>query len=211
MEKRSWQEVSDVMSAKSFQFSPIVLQKFLALQLALKLNELLSRLYPRLLRHCQAIIDRLQPVRGSQHGRKLRAWGRDYHFTAEQAPFVRRLVKQYELGLSVELPEGSFAKHPAIADGVLCEDAGVFWLQEPAEEADKPVLVLFTGDSDPYAGLEKEALALAWLTMHPEWTDTQIAAKCGINRTTLYDYVRYKAARAMLKQGREQFREWQQT
>lgn len=191
--------------------SPVVLQKVLALQLALKLAELLARMYPRLLRHCQVIIDRLQPVRVSQHGRKLRAWGRDYHFSATQAPFVRKLVRQYEHGLSVELPEDTFADHPAIEDGVLRTDSGVYWLQEPEEEAEKPVLVLFTSDSDPYAGLEKEALALAWLTMHPEWTDAQIAARCGINRTTLYDYARYKAARAMLKQGRQQFREWQQT
>jgi len=199
------------MSAKSFSFSPIVLQKVLALQLALKLTELMAKLYPCLLRHCQAITDRLQPVRVSHHGRKLRAWGRDYHFTADLAPFVRQLVRQYERGLSVELPDGSLNDHQAVADGVLRCDNGCCWLQEPEDEADKPVLVTFTADSDPYQGLEKEALALAWLQMHPEWTNEQIAEKVGIVRTSLNRYEKFMAARAILKEGRQSYREWQQT
>lgn len=199
------------MPAKSSALSPTALQKILALQLATKLTELTARLYPHLLKHCQAIVDRLQPVRVSQHGRKLRAWGRDYTFTADLAPFVRQMVRQFDLGLSVELPDGSLEDHPAVADGVIRCDGGICWLQEPDEEAEKPVLVMFTADSDPYAGLEKEALALAWLTMHPEWEDQQIAAKIGISRTSLYRFKRFVAARAAMKEGREAYREWQQT
>ena len=198
------------MASSSTNLSPTALQKILALQLSIKLAEIIARLYPHLLKHCQAIVDRLQPVRCSQHGRKLRAWGRDYLFTADQAPFIRQLVRQYERGLSIELPGESLAGHPAIEDGILRLDNGSCWLQEPDDEADKPVLVLFTADSDPYQGLEKEALALAWLTMHPEWTDEQIASKCGIARTTLYKFERFKSARKMLREGRQAFREWQQ-
>lgn len=192
-------------------FSPIVLQKVLAFQLATKLTQLIAQLYPHLLRDCQHIVDRLQPVRVSLHGRKLRAWGRDYLFTAEQAPFVRQLVRQYERGLVIELPKSSLDDHPAVADGVLRLDSGSCWLQEPDEEADKPVLVQFASDADPYAGLEKEALALAWLTMHPEWTDGEIADRCGIARTSLYRFKRFMAARSVQKEGREAYKEWQQT
>ena len=200
------------VAAAASIFSPLVLQKVLAFQLATKLAELIAKLYPHLLRDCQHIVDRLQPVRVSQHGRKLRAWGRDYLFSSELAPFVRALVKQYERGVGVvELPDVCVESHQAVQDGVLRVEGGACWLQEPDEEQDKPVLVLFTADSDPYAGVEKEALALAWLTMHPEWTDEQIAAKIGVNRTSLYRFERYKAARSMLKEGRRDFREWQQT
>lgn len=198
------------MSAK-FSFAPVVLQKVLAFQLATKLTQIVAQLYPHLLRDCQRIVDRLQPVRVSQHGRKLRAWGRNYSFTADQAPFIRQLVRQHERGLAIELPEGSFADHPAVADGVIRIDGGACWLQEPDDEADKPVLVMFTADADPYAGIEKEALALAWLTMHPEWTNDQIADKCGIARTSIYRFEKFKAARAVLKEGRRDFRDWQNT
>jgi hypothetical protein len=184
------------------------LQKYLALQLATKLAEIVARFYPHLLKHCQAIIDRLQPVRCSHHGRKLRAWGRDYKFTADQAPFIRQLVRQHELGLSLELPGDAIANHPAIEDKILRSDGGVYWLQEPDDEAEKPVMVTFA--SDPYQGLEKEALALAWLTMHPEWTDEQIASKCGISRTTVYKSEKFKAARRALRSARQEFKDWQQ-
>jgi len=198
------------MVSKSI-FSPIVLQKVLAFQLATKLTQLIAQLYPHLLKDCQHIVDRLQPVRVSQHGRKLRAWGRDYTFTADQAPFIRQLVRQFERGLAIELPDGSLADHPAVTDGVIRVDRGSCWLQEPDSEAEKPVLVMFTADADPYAGIEKEALALAWLTMHPEWSDEQLAAKIGISRTSLYRFEKFKAARSLLKSGRQAYKEWQQT
>lgn len=197
--------------SKLHQFSPIVLQKVLALQLALKLAELMARLYPSLLKHTQAIIDRLQPVRVSQHGRKLRAWGRDYLFTAELAPFVRKLVREYERGLSIELPSECIKDHPAVADGVIRHDAGCCWLHEPDDECEKPVLVIYVDAAGADAGIDKEALALAVLQMNPHWSDQQIAEHIGINRTSLYRYERFKAARAVLKEGRQAFREWQQT
>jgi len=198
------------MSAKS-KLSFTALQKVLAFQLAMKLTQLVAMFYPHLLKQCQAIVDRLQPVRVTQHGRKLRAWGRDYTFTADYAPFIRSLVKQYERGLAIELPADSLTDHPAIADGVLRIDNGMCWLQEPDEEVDKPVLVIFTTEADPYAGIEKEALALAWLTMHPEWSDEDIARKAGIARTSLYRFEKFKAARSVLREGRREFREWQNT
>lgn len=100
---------------------------------------------------------------------------------------------------------------PAVSDGVIRMDRGSCWLQEPDHEAEKPVLVLFTADCDPYAGIEKEALALAWLQMHPEWSDEQIAAKIGISRTSIYRFEKYKAARSLLKEGRQEYSEWRQS
>lgn len=198
------------MAAKASVFSPVVLQKVLAFQLATKLTQLVATIYPSLLKHCQAICDRLQPVRVSEHGRKLRAWGRDYHFTADLAPFVRQIVHQYEQGLSIELPANSLQDHPAVADGVLRCNDGCCWLQEPDDEAEKPVLVLFTADADPYAGIEKEALALAWLQMYPEWTNEQIASKIGVARTSLNRFEKFMAARAVMREGRQAYKEWQQ-
>lgn len=52
------------------------------------------------------------------------------------------------------------------------------------------------------AELSKETRALALLAQHPKWTDTQIAAAVPCNRTTLYKWPMYKAARKTLKQGR---------
>ena len=40
------------------------------------------------------------------------------------------------------------------------------------------------------------------LSMHPGWTDTKIAREVGVARTTLYDWPRYKNARALLKAGK---------
>lgn len=191
--------------------SPAALQKILAFELATKLTQLIAPLYPYLLKDCTKIMMRLLPVRISRHGRRLRAWGRSYSFSATLAPFVRLLVKEYERGVAIELPEESIAGHQAVIDGVLRIDHGSCWLQEPDDEAVKPILVQFTSDSDPYAGIEKEALALAWLTMHPEWTDEQIAVKIGISRTSLYRFERFKDARALLKEGRADFKEWQKT
>lgn len=198
------------MSSKASVFSPVVLQKVLAFQLATKLTSLISTIYPCLLKHCQAICDRLQPVRVSEHGRKLRAWGRDYRFTNDLAPFVCQLVQQFELGLSVDLPASCLKDHPATIDGVLRCDDGCCWLQEPDAEAEKPVLVLYTADADPYAGLDKEVLALAWLQVCPEWTNEQIANKIGLARTSLNRMDKFMAARAVMKEGRQAFKEWQQ-
>ena len=50
--------------------------------------------------------------------------------------------------------------------------------------------------------LSAEARALAMLSMHPGWTDTKIAREVGVARTTLYDWPRYKNARALLKAGK---------
>jgi hypothetical protein len=46
--------------------------------------------------------------------------------------------------------------------------------------------------------ISNEAIALAVLADHPEWTDTQIAKVAGCNRTTLYKWTKYVRAREML-------------
>lgn len=49
---------------------------------------------------------------------------------------------------------------------------------------------------------DKEALALALLLKHPDWTDTRIASEVGVARTTVYDWPRFKAAKLALKSGK---------
>lgn len=48
----------------------------------------------------------------------------------------------------------------------------------------------------------KEALALAVLADHPDWSDTKIADAAGCNRTTLYTFRKFMAAREILREGR---------
>ena len=48
----------------------------------------------------------------------------------------------------------------------------------------------------------KEALALAVLADHPDWSDTEIAKKAGCNRTTLYTFKKFMAAREILREGK---------
>jgi hypothetical protein len=48
----------------------------------------------------------------------------------------------------------------------------------------------------------KEALALAVLADHPDWPDTEIAKKAGCNRTTLYTFKKFMAAKKILRAGR---------
>lgn len=55
----------------------------------------------------------------------------------------------------------------------------------------------------PASPIAKEALAIGYLSQHPDWTDTKIAAAVGVNRTTLYDWKTYKAARAALRNARQ--------
>lgn len=53
--------------------------------------------------------------------------------------------------------------------------------------------------------VEKECLAVSLLMQHPDWTDTQIASEVGVARTTLYDWPKFKTAKAALKSGRKEF------
>ena len=48
----------------------------------------------------------------------------------------------------------------------------------------------------------KEALALAVLADHPDWTDKKIAEAAGCNRTSLYDFPKYQTAREILRKGK---------
>jgi len=50
--------------------------------------------------------------------------------------------------------------------------------------------------------MSKEALALALLVEHPEWSNTRIAKEIGVNRRSLYRWPRFRAARDTLKQGK---------
>jgi hypothetical protein len=57
------------------------------------------------------------------------------------------------------------------------------------------------GASSAAVGAEGRALAL--LIAHPELTDTEIAKRVGVNRTTLYKFDKFKAAKKALKSGRD--------
>lgn len=50
--------------------------------------------------------------------------------------------------------------------------------------------------------LTGEAKALALLVQHSDWSDTKIAKTVGVNRTTLYDWPKFKKAKEALKQGK---------
>lgn len=54
----------------------------------------------------------------------------------------------------------------------------------------------------PAASMDNEAKALALLAMHEDWTVTDIAKSLGVNRTTPYDWPRFKAALAVRKASR---------
>lgn len=193
-------------------WSPNALKKALMHELLSKAATLAPEVYPDFLPGLAAMTNRTRPVRLSKCGRHLRAWGRDYEFTEEEALIVKRVVKGYRDGVrKVTWPGSVLAAHQACKDGIIQFSDCCYWLQEPEDELNKPVQVLFTGDSDPYAGIEKEVLALAWLTQYPEWTDEQIALKCDIARTSIYRFERFKAARAVQKEGRQAYKEWQQT
>jgi len=60
------------------------------------------------------------------------------------------------------------------------------------------------GDTQRADGLTGEALALAMLVKHPEWSDTKIAKAVGVYRTTLYDWPNFKKAKEVLKEGKKE-------
>jgi hypothetical protein len=49
---------------------------------------------------------------------------------------------------------------------------------------------------------DKEALALAVLAKHPDWSDADIAKQAGCSRTSLYRWPKYVQAREILEQGK---------
>jgi hypothetical protein len=61
------------------------------------------------------------------------------------------------------------------------------------------------GDGTGGKGLSKEALALATLRDHPDWTDQQIADTVKCNRTSLYEMPDFVKAKQILKQGKKHF------
>jgi hypothetical protein len=51
--------------------------------------------------------------------------------------------------------------------------------------------------------MSKKAKALAALAEHPDWTDEQIAAAAGCQRTSLYRMKAFQQAREILRDGRK--------
>lgn len=194
----------------SKRWAPATLDKARAYQLARELTKLCSHYYPFLLPSLNHVLERLQPLRLSQCGRQLRAWGRDYSFLPEEVCSIRHLVDQYHFGTKVvPLPVDAFVDHPILDDGILCTDGeGMFWLDEPDDEKSKPALVLFpaTKRERPGERISKEAMALAALADHPEWSDEQIAELAGCSRSSLYRMPRYQMARQAMYCARDKFR-----
>lgn len=191
------------------RWSGATLDKARAYQLATELARLCSAYYPFLLPSVQQILERLQPLRLSQCGRQLRAWGRDYSFEPHEVFAVKHLVEQYRFGTKVvPLPADSFAHHSMLLDGILHTDGeGMFWLEEPEDEKSKPALVIFPTckKSRRSERISKESMALAALADHPDWPDDQIAELAGCSRSSLYRMPRYIMARRALQHGRQRF------
>ena len=118
------------------------------------------------------------------------------------AACISHLVEQYHLGSKiVPLDIDAFADHPIRLDGILCTDgAGMFWLEEPDDEKNKPALVIFPTRKSERSGerISKEAMALVALADHPDWSDERIAEMAGCSRSSLYRMPRYMMARQML-------------
>ncbi len=55
---------------------------------------------------------------------------------------------------------------------------------------------------DEGAAVNKEAMALAILAQHPDWSDAEIARNAGCSRTSLYRWPKYVQAREILEQGK---------
>lgn len=161
--------------------------------------------YPELVKYTAPCIERLCPLRLSPGGRQLRAWGRDYRFSADDAEHAKRLVKAFRLGCgTVVLGEGALLDHPAIVDGIIKCSGGTYWLEEPSDERVKPKLVQFV-DAEPEDVVSKEAKAVAILMDHPEWSDSRIAAEVPCHRATLFTWPKFVAARKAMKSGREKY------
>lgn len=195
--------------SKARRWSSATLDKARAYQLARELTKLCSLYYPFLLPQLHHVLERLQPLRLSQCGRQLRAWGRDYTFLPEEATYMRHLIEQFQFGTKVvPLPQDAFAHHPILHEGILATDGeGMFWLEEPDDEKAKPTLVIFPTcrKERPGERISKEAMALAALADHPDWSDEQIADLAGCNRSSLYRMPRFQMARQMLYRARDQF------
>ena len=52
-------------------------------------------------------------------------------------------------------------------------------------------------------GASKEAIALGVLADHPDWSDIEIAKSAGCNRTSLYAFPKFMAAKKILRRGKD--------
>ena len=191
-------------------WSPASLDKARGYQLATELAKLCACYYPFLMPEMNKVLERLRPLRLSPCGRQLRAWGRDYQFAEHEVDVIRHLVDQFHYGTRVApLPAGTLAGHPIVLDGIVGTDEhGMYWLEEPADEKAKPPLVIFpaSGPQRPRQGrISKEAMALAVLADHPDWSDEQIAELAGCSRSSLYRFPRFAMARQALYRGKEKY------
>lgn len=160
---------------------------------------------PELVRYTSPCIKRLCPVRLSPEGRSLRAWGRDYRFSPDDAEHAKKLVRAFRNGTRcVVLGEGALTGHQALTDGVIQKNGGTFWLEEPSEEKAKPKLVLYV-EAEPEDVVSLEGRALAILAEHPEWSKKKIAEEVPCSRSALYTFPRFMAACEMLQSGREKY------
>lgn len=175
-------------------------------ELSTLLSSLAATRCPDLLKFVAPCVKRLCPVRLSQGGRQLRAWGRSYYFTADDAELVKVLVKAYRNGTrKVALGDGVLVDHEAIKDGVIQRTGGTYWLEEPSDEKAKPKKLIIYVDAEPEDVLTGEGKAVAILMEHPEWSDKRIAAEVPCARQTLYTWSKFQAARQAMKSGRERY------
>ena len=77
------------------------------------------------------------------------------------------------------------------------------WTKVGPRASVAPVPPERTNTAPQPAPLDKEALALAALVHHPDWTVEQIAKAAGCSRTTLYRMKTFKLAMAVRKSGRQ--------
>ncbi|MGD0786128.1 MAG: hypothetical protein ABR969_09995 [Sedimentisphaerales bacterium] len=75
-------------------------------------------------------------------------------------------------------------------------------ISKPQKHISKPASDSKAGETKKRNNLTGEALALAMLVQHPDWSDTKIAKAVGVSRTTLYDWPKFKKAKEALKQGK---------
>lgn len=175
-------------------------------ELSTLLSSLAATRCPDLLKFVAPCVKRLCPLRLSQGGRQLRAWGRSYLFSADDAELVKVLVKSFKNGTpKVALGDGVLLEHQAVKDGVIQRTGGTYWLEEPEEEKVKPKKLVLYVDAEPEEVLSGEAKAVAILMDHPEWSDSRIAAEVPCHRSTLYTWPKYVAARKAMKMGRGKY------
>jgi hypothetical protein len=119
--------------------------------------------------------------------------------------FVRHAAALYHLDDPAGLQDPSFFS-PYLAeelDRLIERFRPVPAVQEPQAVHVSTATAKTTTHSGPVPRPpSKEALALAVLADHPDWTDTKIAEAAGCKRTTLYTFNKFLAAKEILREGK---------